>query len=150
MTLYGASIAGHTGTSWPTSRVAATRSAPFLEHPVCGLVVSGSIGCIALTKVWLRTSWGGVFFHVIKGTYVPGTNLQRSLGADPRFLPSTSGNGPPQQPHSDDDQAKPKLRCSAGECRALVPFLVDLAESVLSNDLLDEAVSAAARILPDC
>ena len=46
--------------------------------------------------------------------------------------------------------SKPKLRCSAAECRALVPFLVDLAESVLSNDLLDEAVTVAARSLLDC
>ena len=46
--------------------------------------------------------------------------------------------------------AKPKLRCSAAECRALVPFLVELAESVLSDDLLDELVTVAARRLLDC
>ena len=37
----------------------------FGEH--CGPVVSGSIGCIALTKVWLRTSWAVSSFTSSKG-----------------------------------------------------------------------------------
>ena len=47
--------------------LAATRSAPFLEHPGCGPVVPGSIGCNALTKVWLRTSWAVSSFTSSRG-----------------------------------------------------------------------------------
>ena len=46
--------------------------------------------------------------------------------------------------------SKPKLRCLAADYRAPLPLLVELAESVLSVDLLDEAVSVAARSLQNC
>ena len=146
MTLHGASIEGHTRTSWPASRVAATRSVPFLEHLGCGPVVSGSIGCIALTKVWLRTSWA-----VSSSTSSRGpTCLERIDKNDASLL----GNAPKvfyhQRQETDhlsnltvtmiknNGTYKPKLRCSAAECRALVPFFggVGGSDSVFAKDEL--------------
>ena len=99
---------------------------------------------------------GGVFS--IKGTYVPGTNRRERCSA----LGERTQGFYHQRQVTDrlsnltvtmikkNCTSKPKLRCSAAECRALVPFLVELAESVLSDDLLDEPVTVAARSLLDC
>ena len=102
---------------------------------------------------------GGVFFHVIKGSYVPGTNRRERCIAlwerirgfhhqrqvTDRFsnltLTMTKKNG----------TSMPKLRCSAAECRALVPFFGGLGgERPERDDLLDEAVTVVARSLLDC
>ena len=117
----------------------------------------GSIGCTALTKVWLRTSWAVSSFTSSRGpaclerTDENGASLSGSAST---VLPSASGNGPPRQPDSDDDQEERHLQAQTVllglgvQCTRA--FLVELAESVLRDDLLDEAVTVAAQSFPNC